>query len=165
MLNKGRDGITALMAETDKYGLVLSKDQIDAVKKNKEAQRDLQAAMQGVEVQIGSRLIPVVADATALFAKLPGPIMDVALPLAGVGAGVAGLTKLLGQVRPAFDAIRGAGRSRADPAAQSTPPEVLENARSHSDSSVPRASRGTVVKFGKALSSSVRRMSRSQARF
>lgn len=110
MLNRGSDGLKALEAETDKYGLVLSKDNLDAVKKAKEAQRELTAEWQGVEVQIGSRVLPAVSGLTGALANLPKPLLDIAVPLATVGAGLAGLAVVGGKIvtglKPAIDGFQ-----------------------------------------------------------
>lgn len=108
-LNRGRDGIAELMAETDKYGLVLSGAQLDAVKQSKAAHRDLEAALDGLQVKIGTGVLPMLTALTNGLAGIPGPVMDVAAPVLTVGAGLAGLavvgSKVVGALRPAVDAL------------------------------------------------------------
>lgn len=58
-LNKGREGIAALAAESDRFGMTLSGPQLAALKANKVAQREWDAAIDGVRVQFGAQLLPV----------------------------------------------------------------------------------------------------------
>lgn len=67
VLNKGRDGLAELADKADKYGLTLSGANLDAIKKNKEAHKDFNAAVEGLEVQIGSKLLPVLTSMTLAF--------------------------------------------------------------------------------------------------
>lgn len=66
-LNRGKTGITAFMKEADKFGMVIGKDQVDAVKANALAQRQFHEALEGVKVAIGSQLFPVVTKWMTLF--------------------------------------------------------------------------------------------------
>ncbi len=93
MLLKGRDGILALEGEAQKYGLVLTQDNIPAIQANIKAHREMDAAMQGAQMQIGQHVLPVLTSATELFAKLPGPIASSIAPIAGVTGGVILLSK------------------------------------------------------------------------
>lgn len=88
-LAKGRDGIEALMKSTNK-NLILSQAQIDEVKKNKMAQRELSAAFEGLQIRIGSGVMPVLTTLTNGLAAIPGPIMDVAAPVTGLGIAMLG---------------------------------------------------------------------------
>jgi hypothetical protein len=69
MLNKGRDGLTELMGEAQKYGLVLTGSNLDAVKKATMGHRQMDAAMSGLQVTIGQYVLPVVATLTGWFAE------------------------------------------------------------------------------------------------
>lgn len=72
MLNKGKAGFADASAEAEKYGLVLSQDNVDAVKKATLAHRHMDAAMSGLQIQIGQYVLPLVAALTGWFAeKLP----------------------------------------------------------------------------------------------
>lgn len=68
MLNKGADGLAELAKKADQFGLVLGDKDIDAMKKNKAAHRDMSAAWQGLQVQLGKYLMPIVAKVTGFFA-------------------------------------------------------------------------------------------------
>lgn len=93
MLNKGRDGIIALEADAQKYGLVLTQNNIPAIQANIKAHREMDAAMQGAQNQIGQQVLPTLTKAITLFSNLPGPIASSIAPLAGVTGGVILLTK------------------------------------------------------------------------
>jgi hypothetical protein len=75
MLDKGKDGLTGLEEEAKKYGLVLSQDQVDAARKSVAAHREMGAAWEGLQVQIGQYVLPVLAAAEKWFAeKIPAAI-------------------------------------------------------------------------------------------
>lgn len=92
-LNKGEAGVRDLMAATEEYGLVLTQQSIDDFAKYRVAQRRVQASLKGLEVQIGSNLMPVVADGMDklsgmlhVISGLPDPVRDTALQVAALGA-------------------------------------------------------------------------------
>ena len=87
-LLKGRDGIAELSGEAEKMGLVLSQDNIDAVKKNVVAQRELTAAVNGAKVQIGNQMLPVLTKFAELASAIPGPVLDVIGPVVVLGGAV-----------------------------------------------------------------------------
>ncbi len=93
LLNKGRDGIIALEGAAQKYGLVLTQDNIPAIQANIKAHREMDAAMQGAQNQIGQNVLPMLTSAITLFSNLPGPIASSIAPLAGVTGGVVLLSK------------------------------------------------------------------------
>lgn len=68
MLNKGRGGMSDLAKEAEKYGLVLTDKNMDAVKKATEAHRQQEAAMQGLQVQIGTHVLPILTKFTTFVA-------------------------------------------------------------------------------------------------
>jgi hypothetical protein len=88
-LLKGRDGIGELADEAEKMGLVLSQDNVDAVKKNIVAQRELSAAVNGAKVQIGNEMLPILTKFTELVTGIPGPVRDVIGPIVVLGGAVA----------------------------------------------------------------------------
>lgn len=87
-LLKGRDGIGELADEAEKMGLVLSQDNVDAVKKNIVAQRELSAAVNGAKVQIGNEMLPILTKFTELVTGIPGPVRDVIGPVVVLGGAV-----------------------------------------------------------------------------
>jgi hypothetical protein len=68
-LNKGKAGLADLEKEADKFGLVLGKDNLDAIKKNIAAQREFHAALDGLRVQVGQYVLPALAAATEGLTK------------------------------------------------------------------------------------------------
>lgn len=73
-LNKGAAGLAELSAKSDKYGQTLTGGNLDAIKASKAAQRDWSAAIEGVQIQLGAQLLPLLTGmATALTSQLiPG---------------------------------------------------------------------------------------------
>ena len=69
VLGKGSKGLAKVSEEAKKYGLVLTEDNVDAVKKTIAANRDQEAAYQGLQVQIGMHVLPLVTKLTTAFAK------------------------------------------------------------------------------------------------
>jgi hypothetical protein len=64
MLNKGADGLKALESEAQKYGLVLTGSNLAAIKAATAAQREQTAVMQGLQVQIGANVLPLMTKLT-----------------------------------------------------------------------------------------------------
>jgi hypothetical protein len=87
-LLKGKDGIQELSDEAEKMGLVLSQDNVDAVKKNIVAQRELSAAVNGAKVQIGNEMLPILTKFAELMTGIPGPLRDVIGPIVVLGGAV-----------------------------------------------------------------------------
>ena len=65
LLNQGREGITALMEEARRLGLVLSEDAARASEAFNDNLTRLSAVTEGVRRQIGAAVIPILADLTA----------------------------------------------------------------------------------------------------
>ena len=84
-LFKGKDGIAELSAEAEKMGLVLSQDNVDAVKANIVAQRHLSAAIDGAKVQIGNEMLPILTKFTELMTGIPGPVKEIIGPIVVLG--------------------------------------------------------------------------------
>ena len=86
ILEQGSAGLAAMEAEAQKYGLVLSQDTVNQVKSLMIAQRDLSASFQGLQVAIGTDLLPLVSgfvhlltDLVGILHKIPAPVMDAVL--------------------------------------------------------------------------------------
>jgi hypothetical protein len=69
-------------------GLVLSQDNVNAVKANIVAQRHLSAAIDGAKVQIGNEMLPILTKFTELLTGIPGPVRDIIAPIVIVGGAV-----------------------------------------------------------------------------
>ena len=59
-LNRGKEGLADLAKEAEHLGLVLDSKTLDSLKKNRIAMREFHAAIEGVKIQIGIALLPVV---------------------------------------------------------------------------------------------------------
>ncbi len=70
LLNKGKAGIEELMQTATDYGVVLGQDLIDAGSAYDDAQKDLNAAFQGLKLTIGSALVPALVSAVDAFTAL-----------------------------------------------------------------------------------------------
>lgn len=88
-LLKGKEGIQELTGEAEKMGLVLSQDNVNAVREHIKAQRELKATIDGIKNQIGQEMLPILTDFTKLVSSIPGPLKDIAGPLVVVGGGIA----------------------------------------------------------------------------
>lgn len=95
MLNKGRDGLVALEGEAKKYGLVLTEDNIVAVKKSIAAHREQAVAWSGLQVQIGAQVLPALTSLTQSFTE--GLLVVVPAVSAIIGATIV----------PAFEGLAG----------------------------------------------------------
>jgi phage-related protein len=73
-LNKGASGIAELEKQSDKFGLTLTGKNIDALKKAKMSQREWNASLDGLKVQIGAQVLP-------MMNKLVGFIRDHIIPV------------------------------------------------------------------------------------
>ena len=69
-LSKGAKGIEELEGKTRKYGLVLSGKQLDNVKAQTKAQRELGMAMEGTKLQFGASMAPVMTKLNTSLADL-----------------------------------------------------------------------------------------------
>lgn len=82
ILEQGSAGLAALEAEAQKYGLVLSQDTVEQVRSLMIAQRDLGASFQGLQVAIGTALLPTITtlvkgitEVVLVIGKIPGPVL------------------------------------------------------------------------------------------
>lgn len=61
-LNKGADGLAKLAKKSDEFGNTMTDKDLQALKDSKQAQRDWDAAMQGLQVTLGKYLLPVLTQ-------------------------------------------------------------------------------------------------------
>lgn len=78
LLNQGAAGIAKFKEEAQKFGLVLSQDNLDAVKANIMAHREFHAAIEGMQVQLGQFLYPALTAVAKAFSEIV-PIIAQAL--------------------------------------------------------------------------------------
>ncbi|MGZ6838563.1 MAG: hypothetical protein ACXVGE_22090 [Blastococcus sp.] len=74
-LNKGSAGIAELEKESDRLGHTLSGRDLDAIKQNAAAHKQLHAAVEGLQIQVGRLLLPVLAKFAAFSASVLVPIL------------------------------------------------------------------------------------------
>jgi hypothetical protein len=82
-LNKGAAGMKELAKRSDQMGETLSGKQLDALKKSKQAQKDWDAAMEGLQVTLGGSLLPILTKCAEFINSVAVPAFQ------GMGAWVA----------------------------------------------------------------------------
>jgi hypothetical protein len=99
LLNQGAAGIEKFKEEAQKFGLVLSQDNLDAIQKNIMAHREFHAAVEGMQVQLGqflypaltavakamSEIVPVIAQALKPAFEAIGAVLNPIVTLIGDG--------------------------------------------------------------------------------
>lgn len=80
-LNRGKAGLSDLEKEADKFGLTLTQKNLDAVKRNTMAHREFHAAMQGLQVQIGQYVLPIMTAFTTHLVGILLPTIRVIQPI------------------------------------------------------------------------------------
>jgi len=74
-LNQGKSGITALMAEAQRLGVVLSKEDAEAANQFNDQMKTLEAATRGLTLQLGKELLPAFTQLLKSMADLTaGPV-------------------------------------------------------------------------------------------
>lgn len=93
VMQGGAKAIEEAASAAEKYGLVLTGSNLEAIHKYALAQHDLGLASTGLKLSIGEVLIPVLTELTGvlttgveIFNEIPGPIKAVTLVTLGVGA-------------------------------------------------------------------------------
>lgn len=70
LLNGGSKALRDQLDTVDKYGATLGGNVVEKVKESAEAQRNLKLAMQGVEIFVGTKVLPIVDKLIGTFADL-----------------------------------------------------------------------------------------------
>lgn len=99
ILLQGSDGIRAMGGEAEKLGLVLDQKTADDIKKATMATREMHAAFEGVQVQIGTALVPAMTGGAEAATKIAVAFNQDVVPAIGsvvdaVGKGVEAFQKL-----------------------------------------------------------------------
>lgn len=103
VMNGGRSGLEALGDEAERFGLVMGEEDVAAAEKNAKSKRQLSAAWEGLQLQLGKVLMPILATASGWLAdKIP--------------AGIALAQRAFSAIRPTIQTIADA-LSRALPVA------------------------------------------------
>lgn len=82
-LNKGQTEIAALMAEAQRLGLVLSKDDAEAADKFNDALKQLDAQVKGLTVSIGLPLVRGLTDVLQMFTEVEAAVKRAGDEMAG----------------------------------------------------------------------------------
>ena len=115
-LAKGKDGVAALMAESDKFGTTLSGKDLEAVKKNTAAKRQFGEAVKGLQIALGRYLFPVLSQIVAFMTEKVVPVVktvvewfaknkDILGPLAAIILTVVAAFKVWTVVMGIFNAV------------------------------------------------------------
>lgn len=75
-LNKGAKGLDELAKKSDKFGNTLTDKQLQALKDSKQAQRDWDAAMQGLQVTLGANLLPLLTQGANMLNSVMVPALQ-----------------------------------------------------------------------------------------
>src|SRR5262252_187167 len=113
-LEKGRAGIIEMEAQAEKYGLVLTQDDLPGLKANIEAHRKLDLEMQGLQNRVGKEVLPVMTSFVNVLANVPGPVMQWGPPMVLATAGMLGFVvataKVISSVRSLQEHVPQLGR-------------------------------------------------------
>jgi len=110
MLNKGGEGIRAMMEEADAFGLVIDKDAANAARRFKMNLAELRGAVEGLSFKVAQELLPSLIRLTSQalqwakdggFQKLAGHIRDVAEWVKNLGMWIASYALVSGLLRAA----------------------------------------------------------------
>lgn len=115
-LNRGAAGIQDLMRESDKLGNTLSGKDLTAIKQNIQAHRTFTAAMDGLQIQIGRVVLPVMTRLTVFMTEKVIPAFQKTgqfiqrnkgwlVPLVTVLATAAAAFKVITVATAAWDAV------------------------------------------------------------
>lgn len=108
VLLKGSEALKELEEEATKLGHVLSQEDVDAYMKNKMATKEWHAALEGIQIQLGSALMPIVSRVTELLVAMSVGLNQQVVP--AIKATASFLGEVLG---PAFEAAGGVIRDFA----------------------------------------------------
>lgn len=97
-LAKGAAGIRQLEEDTQKYGLVLTKDNLPAIQENIKAHREFEAASKGLSMAVGQYMLPAFTKVEQGLAAIPGPLMGILPPATAAVAGLSAIVVVGGKV-------------------------------------------------------------------
>lgn len=97
VMNGGKAGFAELGKEADKYGITLTDSAVAGQQKNAKATRQMHAALEGLKIQIGEHLMPIITKVTTwLAAHMPAAMETV--------------KNVLHRLHPAFELIVDVGK-------------------------------------------------------
>lgn len=98
-LNKGAKGIAELAAQSDKFGQTLNQGMINDFLAARKNTRDWGLAVEGLKIQIGAKLLPVVTQLTKLFTERAIPaIQDITAVFLRLTDGTASTSEKVGAI-------------------------------------------------------------------
>jgi len=96
-LNQGKSGISALMSEASRLGVVLSKEDAEAANAFNDAIKRLESANRGLTLQLGGALLPTLTDAMEGFTKLVGKVRELGSETSQVSQNLKNMSDAFGQ--------------------------------------------------------------------
>jgi phage-related protein len=94
-LNKGSAGIASLEHESDKFGNTLTGKNLAALKASKASQREWNASLDGLKIQIGAQILPIM---NTLVGFIRGKVIPVIIAISGFMQKHSSILKLVGVV-------------------------------------------------------------------
>lgn len=98
-LNQGKSGITALMEEARRLGVVLSKEDAEAANAFNDAIKRLESANRGLTLQLGSAMLPAMTDALEGFTKLIAKVKELGSETSTVSQNLKNMSDAFGQTK------------------------------------------------------------------
>lgn len=99
VLNGGSEGLKAMGDEAEKFGLVLGEKDVAAAQENAKAQRQMHAAWEGFQLQLGKVLMPILAKVTTFLAEhMPAAIEAFKTVMATVGPIIERIAQFFGDL-------------------------------------------------------------------
>lgn len=96
-LNQGKAGITGLMAEAQRLGVVLSTEDAQAANAFNDEIKRLESAMRGLTLQLGQGLLPAMTGGLELFSKMIAKVRELGSETSNVGQNLKNWSDAFGQ--------------------------------------------------------------------
>lgn len=110
LLGKTREELQGLFADAGKHGLVFNQRDLDQAKEFTIAQRQAHAAVEGLEIQLGKGLLPVLTSTTTGFAHLVDGVDRVTKPIGGLAGLIENTGKSMFPLLGIFDLFSSKGK-------------------------------------------------------
>ena len=111
-LNRGSAGIQDLLTKARQLGLVIDEDGVAKLGKYRTAQRELQAGLEGLKVQLGSQIVPAATTGmtalshfVSITEKVPGPLKAAAVAITGYAAASALVVPRISSIKTGFTGL------------------------------------------------------------
>lgn len=98
-LNQGKAGISALMSEASRLGVVLSKEDAEAANAFNDAIKRLESANRGLTLQLGGALLPTLTDSLEGFTKLIVKVKELGSETSNVSQNLKNMSDAFGQTK------------------------------------------------------------------